>query len=107
MWVRRQLKTRKVGSDETKKGSKTDANDDHEDSMIFRKFSKLNDSQKSTSDNVSIQLDDDGEGNKGKDKSGKKKKKKGATIDVKHESEFKKRLRPVLWLTPDFPLKAE
>ncbi|KAI3816893.1 hypothetical protein L1987_10678 [Smallanthus sonchifolius] len=85
------------------KGSKTEGND-HEDSMILKKFSKLNGSQTSTSE---IQMDDNGEGKKGKDKSSKKKKKKGSTTDVKHESEYKKGLRPVLWLTPDFPLKTE
>ncbi|XP_021912234.1 ankyrin repeat domain-containing protein 13B [Carica papaya] len=48
-----------------------------------------------------------GDVKKGKDKSEKKKKKKGATSDSKHESEYKKGLRPVLWLTPDFPLKTD
>ena len=43
----------------------------------------------------------------GKDKSNKKKKKKGVSGDSKHEREYKKSLRPVLWLTPDFPLKTE
>ncbi|KAL9997989.1 putative ankyrin repeat domain-containing protein [Helianthus debilis subsp. tardiflorus] len=47
------------------------------------------------------------EGKKRKDKSGKKKKKKGSTTDVKHESEYTKGLRPVLWLAPDFPLKTD
>ncbi|KAL8171098.1 hypothetical protein V2J09_022902 [Rumex salicifolius] len=37
----------------------------------------------------------------------KMKKKKGASSESKLESEFKKGLRPVLWLTPDFPLKTE
>ncbi|KAE8653602.1 ankyrin repeat domain-containing protein 13B isoform X2 [Cucumis sativus] len=44
---------------------------------------------------------------KGKDKSSKKKKKKGATSESKGESEYKKSLRPVLWLTQDFPLKTD
>ena len=48
-----------------------------------------------------------GEAKKGKDKSNKKKKKKSISGDSKHESEYKKGLRPVLWLTPDFPLKTE
>ncbi|CAH2044597.1 unnamed protein product [Thlaspi arvense] len=43
--------------------------------------------------------DDLGDGKKAKDKVGVKKK--------KNESEYKKGLRPVLWLTPDFPLKTE
>ncbi|KAK9070339.1 hypothetical protein SSX86_010740 [Deinandra increscens subsp. villosa] len=50
--------------------------------------------------------DSNGESMKGRDKSVKKKKKKGSTTDLKHESEYKKGLRPVLWLTPDFPLKT-
>ncbi|CAA7410498.1 unnamed protein product [Spirodela intermedia] len=39
----------------------------------------------------------------------KKKKKKSASPDdpYKHESEYKKGLRPSLWLTPDFPLQTE
>ncbi|CAH9133354.1 unnamed protein product [Cuscuta epithymum] len=42
------------------------------------------------------------------DKSSKKKKKKGqASSEGKNESEYKKGLRPVLWLTPDFPLRTE
>ncbi|XP_010524952.1 PREDICTED: ankyrin repeat domain-containing protein 13B [Tarenaya hassleriana] len=51
-----------------------------------------------------------GEAKKAKDNKGvaKKKKKKGGTDEgAKHESEYKKGLRPVLWLTPDFPLKTE
>ncbi|KAF3656511.1 putative DAG protein, chloroplastic-like [Capsicum annuum] len=44
------------------------------------------------------------DGKKSKDKSIKKK----TTIgEPKTESEYKKGLRPVLWLTPDFPLKTE
>ncbi|MCI23449.1 ankyrin repeat domain-containing protein 13B-like, partial [Trifolium medium] len=35
------------------------------------------------------------------------KKKKGAVSESKNESEYKKGLRPVLWLTPDFPLKTD
>eukprot|EP01018_Ginkgo_biloba_P009910 Gb_21322 [translate_table: standard] len=42
----------------------------------------------------------------GKKEAGKKKRSSG-TNDTKHESEYKKGLRPVLWLTPDFPLKTE
>lgn len=84
-----------------KKGSKTGNDDDHEDSKILKKFSKLNDSQQKSSS------EDNGEGKKGKDKSGKKKKKKGSVTEGKHESEYKKGLRPVLWLTPDFPLKTD
>ncbi|GLT95087.1 hypothetical protein SLE2022_127920 [Rubroshorea leprosula] len=87
--------------------------DDPEDSKILKKFSKLapeggnqrqTDNQKSSSD---LPKEDTGDAKKGKDKSSKKKKKKGAITDTKHESEYKKGLRPVLWLTPDFPLKTE
>ncbi|KAI5326706.1 hypothetical protein L3X38_035780 [Prunus dulcis] len=71
-----------------KKSSK--GNDDSEDPKILKKFSKL--------------APEDAK--KGKDKNSKKKKKKVAS-DAKHESEYKKGLRPVLWLTPDFPLKTD
>ncbi|XP_074563959.1 uncharacterized protein LOC141820501 isoform X1 [Curcuma longa] len=42
---------------------------------------------------------------KGNEKSTKKK--NGHSESSKHESEFKKGLRPILWLTPDFPLKTD
>ncbi|WZZ01399.1 hypothetical protein YC2023_073727 [Brassica napus] len=48
---------------------------------------------------INVMNEDAGDGKKGKDKGGAKKK--------KNESEYKKGLRPVLWLTPDFPLKTE
>ncbi|PIN01283.1 Ankyrin repeat protein [Handroanthus impetiginosus] len=95
-----------------KKSSKN-AGDDPEDSKILKKFSKLapddskqkaNDSRRSSSE---FPREDMGDLKKSKDKSSKKKKKKAATIEPKHESEYKKGLRPVLWLTPDFPLKTE
>ncbi|XWS57769.1 hypothetical protein CRYUN_Cryun09bG0201600 [Craigia yunnanensis] len=94
-----------------KKGSKN--SDDPEDSKILKKFSKLApegsnqrqvDSHKSSSE---FAKEDAVDGKKGKDKGSKKKKKKGGISDAKHESEYKKGLRPVLWLTPDFPLKTE
>ncbi|KAJ9180020.1 hypothetical protein P3X46_008326 [Hevea brasiliensis] len=94
------------------KGSKNNI-DDPEDSKILKKFSKLApeggnqksiDNQKPSSEIAREEL---GDGKKGKDKSSKKKKKKGASSESKHESEYKKGLRPVLWLTPDFPLKTE
>ncbi|KAL8210566.1 hypothetical protein R6Q57_005003 [Mikania cordata] len=87
-----------------KKGSKAGANDP-EDSKILKKFSKLNETQKPSSEIVAD--DNNGESKKAKDKSAKKKKKKGSAADPKHESEYKKGLRPVLWLTPDFPLKTD
>ncbi|GFZ14369.1 ankyrin repeat family protein [Actinidia rufa] len=94
-----------------KKSSKH-GGDDHEDSKILKKFSNFapegsnqrpNDGQKSSE----IPREDMGDAKKSKEKSSKKKKKKGATSDSKSESEYKKGLRPVLWLTPDFPLKSE
>ncbi|XP_010262395.1 PREDICTED: ankyrin repeat domain-containing protein 13B-like [Nelumbo nucifera] len=95
-----------------KKGSKNGGNDP-EDSKILKKFSKLApegsnqksvDCQKSSSE---LPKDDLGDGKKSKEKSCKKKKKSGSTSESKHESEYKKGLRPVLWLTPDFPLKTD
>ncbi|KAF3452360.1 hypothetical protein FNV43_RR02793 [Rhamnella rubrinervis] len=95
-----------------KKSSKANS-DDTEDPKILKKFSKLApegsnqkplDHQKLSSD---LQREDAADGKKLKDKSSKKKKKKGATSESKHESEYKKGLRPVLWLTPDFPLKTD
>ncbi|XP_075502715.1 uncharacterized protein LOC142540444 [Primulina tabacum] len=94
-----------------KKGAKTPG-DEPEDSKSL-KFSKLasddgnhksNDSQRSSSEFL---REDSGDLKKSKDKSGKKKKKKGASGEPKNESEYKKGLRPVLWLTPDFPLQTE
>ncbi|KAF7817800.1 ankyrin repeat domain-containing protein 13C-like isoform X1 [Senna tora] len=73
-----------------KKNVKT-GSDDPDDSKILKKFSK----------------EDAGDTKKGKDKNSKKKKKKGAINESKNESEYKKGLRPVLWLTPDFPLKTD
>lgn len=93
-----------------KKSSK--GNDDSEDPKILKKFSKLApeggnqkslDHQKPSSE---FPRDDIADAKKGKDKNSKKKKKKVAS-DAKHESEYKKGLRPVLWLTPDFPLKTD
>lgn len=95
-----------------KKGSKN-GSDDPEDSKILKKFSKLapESSNQRTVDNqkssFELSREDMGDVKKGKDKSSKKKKKKGASGDSKHESEYKKGLRPVLWLTPDFPLQTD
>ncbi|XP_016453621.1 uncharacterized protein LOC107777962 [Nicotiana tabacum] len=96
----------------SKKGSK-DTSDDSGDSKLVKKFSKLapedskqrpNDSHGSSSE---IPREDTGDVKRSKDKSSKKKKKKGTVGESKTESEYKKGLRPVLWLTPDFPLKTE
>ncbi|KAL7228211.1 hypothetical protein ACSBR2_007007 [Camellia fascicularis] len=94
----------------SKKGSKHGGGDD---SKILKKFSKLapegsnqqpNDGQRSSSE---FPREDMGDTKKTKDKCSKKKKMKAATSEPKSESEYKKGLRPVLWLTPDFPLKTE
>ncbi|KAG5607759.1 hypothetical protein H5410_029251 [Solanum commersonii] len=96
----------------SKKGPK-DTSDDSEDSKLVKKFSKLapedsklrpNDNHASSSE---VPREDSGDGKRSKDKSSKKKKKKGTIGEPKTESEYKKGLRPVLWLTPDFPLKTE
>jgi hypothetical protein len=93
------------------KGSKN-TSDDPEDSKILKKFSKLapeGGTQKPVDHQKSSESarEDMADAKKGKDKSSKKKKKKGPSSESKHESEYKKGLRPVLWLTPDFPLKTE
>ncbi|GMH11300.1 hypothetical protein Nepgr_013141 [Nepenthes gracilis] len=94
-----------------KKGAKN-ALDDPEDPKGMKKLSKMTpeggnhrivDCQSSSE----IQKDDPGDAKNRKDKSSKKKKKKGSSGESKLESEYKKGLRPVLWLTPDFPLKTE
>ncbi|PKI49157.1 ankyrin repeat domain-containing protein 13C [Punica granatum] len=95
-----------------KKGGKGGA-DDPDDSKLLKKFSKLapEGSQQKSGDHQKSSLElakDDGvDSKKGKDRTTKKKKKKGPSSESKHESEYKKGLRPVLWLTPDFPLKTE
>ncbi|KAL8551963.1 hypothetical protein ACS0TY_000857 [Phlomoides rotata] len=95
-----------------KKSSKN-LGDDPDDSKILKKFSKLapddsrqksNDSRRSLSE---FPREDTGDMKKSKDKSSKKKKKKGTAVEPKSESEYKKGLRPVLWLTPDFPLQTQ
>jgi hypothetical protein len=95
-----------------KKGSKNNT-DDPEDSKMLKKFSKLapdGGNQKSADNHKTLSelsKEDSVDGEKGKEKSSKKKKKKGAISEFKTESEYKKGLRPVLWLTPDFPLKTD
>lgn len=95
-----------------KKSSKN-MGDEPEDSKILKKFSKLapDDAKQKSIDSrrssAEFPVEDMGEHKKSKDKSAKKKKKKGATVESKNESEYKKGLRPVLWLTQDFPLKTD
>ncbi|KAL7107833.1 hypothetical protein ACP275_06G079400 [Erythranthe tilingii] len=95
-----------------KKSSKN-MGDDPEDSKLLKKFSKLapDDSKQKSNDSRRLSSEfpkeDAGDLKKSKDKNIKKKKKKGVSVESKNESEYKKGLRPVLWLTPDFPLKTE
>ncbi|BAT87927.1 ankyrin repeat domain-containing protein 13C-B [Vigna umbellata] len=95
------------------KKSLKNSTDDPEDSKSVKKNSKFGsegsnqrsvDQQKLASDSLK---EDSGDLKKGKDKINKKKKKKGTNTESKNESEYKKGLRPVLWLTPDFPLKTD
>jgi hypothetical protein len=79
--------------------------DDPEDLKTSKKNNlRPGDQQKIASE---FPKEDNGDIKKGKDKNIKKKKKKGAVSESKNESEYKKGLRPVLWLTPDFPLKTD
>ncbi|KAF5206106.1 Ankyrin repeat domain-containing protein 13c [Thalictrum thalictroides] len=94
-----------------KKGSKN-GGEDTDDSKILKKFSKLapEGSNQKTVDyqrSLSEVQPEDPDHKKGKEKNSKKKKKNGITGESKHESEYKKGLRPVLWLTPDFTLKTD
>lgn len=95
------------------KKSMKNSTDDPEDSKSVKKNSKFGsegsnqrsvDQQKLASESLK---EDSGDLKKGKDKINKKKKKKGTNTESKNESEYKKGLRPVLWLTPDFPLKTD
>ncbi|XP_038879452.1 ankyrin repeat domain-containing protein 13B-like [Benincasa hispida] len=87
--------------------------DEPDDSKVLKKFSKSapeGSNHKVVEPPISsdFSFEDTGDNTKkGKDKSSKKKKKKGATTESKNESEYKKSLRPVLWLTQDFPLKTD
>ncbi|XP_060212593.1 uncharacterized protein LOC132640147 [Lycium barbarum] len=97
----------------SKKGSLKDTNDDSDDSKLVKKFSKLapEDSKQRPNENHAssseVPREDTWDNKRSKDKSSKKKKKKATVGEPKTESEYKKGLRPVLWLTPDFPLKTE
>lgn len=85
------------GLSSNKKGSKGNG----EDVEDLKTIKNANGKPESNKDGL-------GDGKKGKEKSSGKKKKNGVTSESnKHESEYKKGLRPVLWLTPDFPLKTE
>ncbi|KAL4190370.1 hypothetical protein AMTRI_Chr07g24410 [Amborella trichopoda] len=77
-----------------------------DEGKILKKFSKLGPEGSGGHSNGSL---DRGSGEFGKEKESKKKKKKGGGLgnEPKNESEYKKGLKPVLWLTQDFPLKTE
>ncbi|KAK7376295.1 hypothetical protein VNO78_34761 [Psophocarpus tetragonolobus] len=85
-----------------KKNLKGGPVDEPEDFKTAKKFS--GDQPKPQPDFLK---EDPAETKKGKDKNFKRKKKKGVVNESKNESEYKKGLRPVLWLTPDFPLKTD
>ena len=99
------LKEKKGWFGWNKKGAKPGHDGAEEATTKLKKGSKLapEEKEKGKSQRSSTLSDntkeDAGDGKKGKDKGGAKKK--------KNESEYKKGLRPVLWLTPDFPLKTE
>jgi len=88
-----------------KKGSKH-GGDGTEDPKSLKKFSKLAPEGNNQLDNDNLRSPSD-ISKEDKDKGIKKKKKKGTNSESKNESEYKKGLRPVLWLTSDFPLKTE
>ncbi|KAG2316512.1 hypothetical protein Bca4012_067378 [Brassica carinata] len=91
------LKEKKGWFGWNKKGSKPGHDDSEETATTkLKKGSKLAPEEGKGKSHRSSTLSDN---NTTKDKGGAKKK--------KSESEYKKGLRPVLWLTPDFPLKTE
>lgn len=131
-WSKKMLKTdglkrtalsSQINSDKQLEKSQPECNGngtlvEEDSSRILKKFSKLapESSQRSVDQQPSdIQKDDAVGSRKGKEKASKssnkkdssKKKRSSGTNDTKPESEYKKGLRPVLWLTPDFPLKIE
>ncbi|KAL5138900.1 Ankyrin repeat domain-containing protein 13B [Glycine soja] len=96
------VKEKKVWFGWNKKNMK--GGDEPEDLKTTKKFS--GDQQKPQPQSEFVK-EDPAETKKGKDKNIRRKKKKGGINESKNESEFKKGLRPVLWLTPDFPLKTD
>ncbi|EPS61629.1 hypothetical protein M569_13166, partial [Genlisea aurea] len=88
-----------------RKNSKN-SGDENEDSKVQKKVSSS--SRLSSDDGTKKCLDGHKSTSDSKSKGGKKTKRKGSHSEsTKNESEYKKGLRPVLWLTPDFPLKTE
>ncbi|XP_073011873.1 uncharacterized protein [Typha latifolia] len=90
-----------------KRTSKNGEGEDDEDPKNPKKLSKL--AQENGNQKTESAKEELGDAKKGKEKTIKKNKKKSgsATESNKHESEYKKGLRPVLWLTPDFPLQTD
>ncbi|KAK8970351.1 hypothetical protein KSP40_PGU010949 [Platanthera guangdongensis] len=88
-----------------KRAIKNNGSEDVDDQKIPKRSSKSaleNGNHKTESAREEL-----GDIKRGKEKSNHKKKKSGVTSESnKHESEYKKGLRPVLWLTPDFPLQT-
>ncbi|XP_008789428.1 uncharacterized protein LOC103706929 isoform X1 [Phoenix dactylifera] len=87
-----------------KRASKSSGGGDMEDPNNQKKLSKLaleNGNQK-----TELTKEESGDTKKGKEK-GRKKRSESTGDFNRHESEYKKGLRPVLWLTPDFPLKTD
>ncbi|KAI0491276.1 hypothetical protein KFK09_025536 [Dendrobium nobile] len=90
----------------TKKASKNNPGEDADDSKNPRRFSRL--PQENGNHKPESSWEEVGDIKKGKEKTNSKKKKIGASSESnKLESEYKKGLRPVLWLTPDFPLQTD
>ncbi|KAI4372549.1 hypothetical protein MLD38_010765 [Melastoma candidum] len=94
-----------------RKGTKA-SSEDPNDSKSVKRHSKLAlDGSSDKSDSLErsssdLAKDDSMDPKKGKDKMSKKKT-KAPNSESKLESEYKKGLRPVLWLTPEFPLKTD
>uniref|UniRef100_A0A0D6QWR9 Ankyrin repeat domain-containing protein n=1 Tax=Araucaria cunninghamii TaxID=56994 RepID=A0A0D6QWR9_ARACU len=80
---------------------------DEDSSRILKKFSRL--APESSQRDIRKGKDKAGKSNSSSNKkdAAKKKKSSGVGEETKQESEYKKGLRPVLWLTSDFPLQTE
>lgn len=89
-----------------KKALKNNASEDVDDTKVPKRSSKT--ALENGIHKTESPKEDLGDIKKGKEKTNSKKKKSGTTSEsTKHESEYKKGLRPVLWLTPDFPLQTD
>ncbi|KAG0477776.1 hypothetical protein HPP92_012495 [Vanilla planifolia] len=89
-----------------KKPSKNNSVEDAEDPKTPKKASKS--APENGNYRPELSREEMGDVKKDKESSNTKKKKNGVMNELnKHESEYKKGLRPVLWLTPEFPLQTE